>query len=187
MPGVFHPGLFFSTKYLLEFGLKNISIPEQKSMLELGAGSGLMSVVFSKNGMNVSASDINPESIRNVDENAKSNNVKINIYLSNLFDEIPIQSFDVILINPPYYRKAPMNKSEMAWYCGEGFEYFKKLFKQLGNYMKPKTHVFMVLSEDCEIDAIKNIAIDYGFRFKLSDNKTIKGESNMIFNINKLN
>ena len=129
MPGVFHPGLFFSTKYLLEFSLENISNSEQKNLLELGAGSGLISVVFSKNGMNVSASDINPESIRNVEANAKSNNLRISTYLSDLFDNIPTQPFDMILINPPYYRKAAMNESEMAWYCGEDFEYFNKLFK----------------------------------------------------------
>jgi release factor glutamine methyltransferase len=187
LPGVFHPGLFFSTKYLLEFSLENISNHEQKNLLELGAGSGLISVVFSKKGMNVFASDINPESIRNVEANARSNNLKISTYLSDLFDEIPVQPFDVILINPPYYRKEPMNEPEMAWYCGEDFEFFKKLFTQLGNYMQPKSNVLMVLSEDCEVDAIKDIANDCAFKLKVANSKKINGERNMIFYINKIN
>ncbi|MGE5499022.1 MAG: hypothetical protein ACM3Q2_13155, partial [Syntrophothermus sp.] len=46
--GVFHPGFFFSTKillnYLLGFDLKD------KKVLELGAGSGLISMVAASKG-----------------------------------------------------------------------------------------------------------------------------------------
>src|SRR6218665_2258260 len=60
-PGVFHPGLFFSTKLLLEY-LKGQPIQE-KHLLELGAGSGLISVVAAKRGARVTGSDINPTAI----------------------------------------------------------------------------------------------------------------------------
>jgi hypothetical protein len=42
--------------------------------------------------------------------------------------------FDIIVINPPYYKKDPGSYSDYAWNCGSNGEYFKKLFTQLRGY-----------------------------------------------------
>src|SRR3954453_9204859 len=72
-PEVFHPGFFFSTKLLLsyidQFFLK------QKSFLELGAGSGLISIFAAKKSAVVTATDINPVAVECVKKNADDNNV----------------------------------------------------------------------------------------------------------------
>jgi release factor glutamine methyltransferase len=54
--GVFHPTLYLSTKYLFQW-LESQDIKE-KEVLELGAGSGLLSIKMAKMGANVTASDI---------------------------------------------------------------------------------------------------------------------------------
>ncbi len=183
-PGVFHPKYFFSTKFLLQTiqqqDLKN------KKILELGAGSGLISISCAKAGAIVTSSDISKRVVQTLHENVKSNAVQIEIIESDLFDTIPPQDFDLIAINPPYYPKDPRNELEQAWYCGKDFEYFEKLFRQLGNYMHDTTQVIMVLSEDCNLDRIFKIARQNHFIFKQTAKRKFWWELNLIFTINQL-
>ncbi len=150
MPGVFHPGLFFSTKLLIEYISKyNL---KDKNVLELGAGSGLISVYCAKLKANVTASDINPIAVENINQNEKLNSVNIKVVESDLFDRIETKEFNYIIINPPYYPKNPNNEEELAWFCGNDFQYFRKLFDQMGNYVNSDSKIIMVLSEDCDIE-----------------------------------
>ena len=182
LPSVFHPGFFYSTKYLLEYCVANHAI-QQKKILELGAGSGLISVFLAKEGGLVYASDINPKAVDNIKENARLNDLSITTYHSDLFDEIPSQIFDVVLINPPYYPQKPKNEEERAWYCGADFDYFKKLFKQIPAFMDEKSEILMVLSEDCDLQKIELLARQFNFHFELRDKRKFLGETNFIFSL----
>jgi release factor glutamine methyltransferase len=147
--GVFHPGLFFSTQSLLKFlQTENVT---GKSLLELGCGTGLISVVV--------ASDINADAVSCTQENAKLNRIEIKTVVSDLFDSITPQTFNYIIINPPFYKGAAKNDSDKAWYCGEDFEYFEKLFSQLKNFSGKNSKVLMVLSDDCDLKKIKSFAL----------------------------
>ncbi len=181
LPGVFHPGLFFSTKLLIEF-VSELSLKDKK-ILELGAGSGLISIYCAKQNAVVTASDISAIAIENIKLNALSNNVSINIIKSDLFDEIPKQDFDFVIINPPYFPKDPKNESESAWFCGSDFQYFKKLFSQLSNYKTSNSIVLMILSEDCDVSRIKSIAEENNFNFSLVFQKKVLWEENFIYRI----
>lgn len=181
--GVFHPGLFFSTISMLRF-LKDYNVANS-SLLELGCGSGLISVMMAKQGAEVTASDINPEAIKCTAKNAVANKVEIKTLLSDLFDSIPEQVFDYIVINPPFYRKKPDDINKMAWYSGEELEYFKKLFRQVSNYTGEKTMALMVLSDACDLSAIKNMATENGIKFELLKKYYRWIEWNYIFKISK--
>jgi len=180
-PGVFHPGFFFSTKFLIShlkyYKLKN------KNILELGAGSGMISVFCAKNFAEVTASDISKTAVENIIANAKLNNCNITAIYSDLFDSIPNQNFDFIIINPPYFPKDASTESELAWFCGSDFQYFEKLFKQLPDYLFPETIVLMVLSEDCSIKTIEAIAKKNNIEIKLKDRRKFFGEENFIFQL----
>ncbi|MFN0274521.1 MAG: methyltransferase [Chitinophagales bacterium] len=181
--GVFHPKYFFSTKYLLNYVLQ---LPiAGKTFLELGAGSGLISIAAAKNNAHVTATDISKRVIHALFENATSNNVQIHITESDLFDAIPFHVFDLIAINPPYYPKYPKNELENAWYCGENFEYFEKLFQQIGNYVDINSKTLMVLSEDCNLERIFLIARKYNFTFIEVHTKKFYWERNYIFELQK--
>ena len=82
---------------------------------------------------------------------------------SDLFANIPEQSFDIIAINPPYYKKQPQTMADYAWYCGENGEYFEQLFTKLGEYIHKSSIVLMVLSEECDINMISEIASGHNF------------------------
>jgi len=133
-PEVFHPGFFTSTQFLLQY-LKKLSLPG-KSFLELGAGNGLISIYAAKSDAKVTATDINPVAVEYVGINSSQNKTRINIILSDLFENIPPQEFDIIAINPPYYKKDPQTLIDHAWYCGENGEFFFECFYSCNSWIK---------------------------------------------------
>lgn len=181
MPGVFHPGFFFSTKLLIEY-ISKIDLKD-KNVLELGAGSGLISIYCARQNAKVTASDINPTAIKNIIKNSVLNDVKLEVIESDLFDKIKPQLFDYIIINPPYFPKNPKNEKELAWFCGNDFEYFRKLFVQLNDYKTKETFVLMILSEDCDLQRITSIASENGYGLNIIFQKKVFGEANYIFRI----
>ena len=181
LPGVFFPQFTMSTKMLMDF-ITPLNL-ENKSVLELGCGTGLVSVLAAKKGAKVFSSDINPTAIKNAELNAEKNGVKIVAIQSDLFEEIDSQIFDFIIINPPYYPKNPENNAEKAWFCGKEFEYFEKLFLELAAYFNKQSQVLMILSEDCELTKIKAIANKNNIAFtQLAENKKW-GELTSIFQL----
>jgi release factor glutamine methyltransferase len=179
LPSVFHPGLFYSTLTLLEY-LEEINV-ENKKILELGAGSGLISISLAKRGAKVTASDINPIAIQAIQNSSKINNIRISVYESDLFLNIPYSTFDYIILNPPYFNKNPRDNWDQAFYCGENFEFFRRLFIQIPDYIKPTTKILMILNENCDLDKINEIARDNEFGMHLALKIKKSSEHQMIF------
>jgi release factor glutamine methyltransferase len=171
LPGVFHPGLFFSTEFVLEFLLQQDL--RGKRFLELGCGSGIISVAAAQAGAHVVASDINTIAIRNTRMNAEGCQVSVQVIHSDLFDHIPANTFDWIVINPPYYPADPHDEPAHAWYCGSNHEYFVRLFADLGRYMHQHTHVLMVLSDVCQLRFIFSLAAAANFHFEKIDERSV--------------
>lgn len=180
-PGVFHPGFFFSTKFLVS-QLSEMDLGG-KNLLELGAGSGMISLFCARAGARVTASDISATAVANIAENAQRNAIELTVLESDLFEKIPRQRFEVIVINPPYYPRNPQNESQRAWYCGDDFQYFRRLFPQLHEYSDAGSRVLMVLSEDCDLEKIKEIAAENNFEMVVEVKRRIWWEMNYIFRV----
>lgn len=181
--GVFHPGLFFSTKQLVNYiDTQNI---QGKTLLELGCGSGLISVYSARAGAKVTATDINPVAAKCAAPNAERNNQQLTTIVSDLFDSVPPTTFDFIIINPPYFKRTPKTNADYAWFCGEGLEYFQKLSGQLAAFLHVNSKVVMILSEDCDVDGISAIFNKHNFNLLLVSESTVAFEKNFIFEINR--
>lgn len=180
-PEVFPPHLTLSTKILLDF-ISEIDL-KNKSFLELGCGSGIISLLASKKEAIVTASDINEIALDYLKTASEKNKLSVDCVYSNLFENITKKTFDYIIINPPYYPKKPTNIKEKAWFCGEDFEYFKNLFQQLPSYLSKENHTYMILSEDCEIVQISSIALKNNLQLNNVFEIKKMGELNTIFQI----
>lgn len=175
-PGVFHPGVFFSSPLFIGF-LKTQPLAGRR-VLDLGTGSGLLAIWSARAGAVVWAVDINPLAVGAASRNAAANSLKINALRSDLFDELPAaKPFDLILINPPFYPVSPKNEVEKAWFAGPAFEYFEKLFREMPPFLKPETgRCQMILSEDCDLAAILAIGEKHGFKTQKIWERTSWGE-----------
>lgn len=177
-PEVFHPGFFFSTALLLRY-LRNIPLFEKK-VIEVGSGSGLISLFCAKQGADVCACDINPAAVENTKSNAALNKRNFPVYLSNLFEKVPEKIFDYILVNPPYYKKKPETIAEHAWYCGENLEYFESLFSQARSFASNRSEMLMVLSDECDLSGIQSTGNKYGWQCSVRLEKFVRWEKNYI-------
>lgn len=179
--GVFHPGYFYSTKFLLSFILRQDL--RNKQFLELGAGNGLISIAAAKRGAVVTSTDISEQALLSLRDNARTNHVDLHIIESDLFENIPQQGFDLIVINPPFYPLDARNDLERAWYCGKDYAYFRRLFEQLPAHMQADTKIYMVLSEDTGIGQIENLAGFGNLRLEVAEKKRIFYEWNYIYEV----
>ena len=93
--GVFSKkGLDFGTRTLLE------SIPNIKGdILDLGCGYGPIGIYLASMA-NVDMVDVNKRSLNLAKKNALLNNVKVNIFESNIYEKIN-KKYDYIVTNPP--------------------------------------------------------------------------------------
>jgi len=180
-PDVFPPHLTLSTKILLDFISKKKL--QNKTFLELGCGSGIISLFASKKGAKVIASDINKTALEYLEKASEENKLDVTCVYSDLFEKLHGKHFDYIIINPPYYPKKPKNIKEQAWFCGEDFEYFKTLFQQLPRFISDKNQTYMILSEDCNIKLIKSIALKNNVHLKLTLKIKKLGEENYLFKL----
>ena len=182
-PDVFHPGFFFSTQILLQYISK---LPlHKKQLLELGCGSGLIAMVAAGKGATVTATDINPVAVEFLTKNCLRNNLQLETFQSDLFDDIPVTQYDIIAINPPYYKKDPVTIRDHAWFCGVHGEYFECLFASLHSYVHAATETLMVLFDGCNMEMINGFAAANNFSLTCVHSKQNILEKNFIYKIEK--
>lgn len=114
---------------------------DPKHILELGTGSGAISIALMKNFPKAKciATDINLKSLKLAKHNAKKNNVldQINFICCNWLDIFVNFDFDIILANPPYIKTEVIKKLEPEVRCFDpiisldggknGLECYKKI------------------------------------------------------------
>lgn len=184
--GVFHPGLFHSTKLLIGYMLEQELYG--KTMLELGCGSGLISVIAAKHGAIVTASDVNMNAVKAARRNATNNGVEIDVIHSDLFANIPRTAFNFIFINPPYYRGQPKDESEMAWFAGKDLEYFRRMFARLPEYFNSDSVVIMSQTLESPMEAVLSIGKSHNLNFELVREKAVLFDgTDFLFKISKKN
>ena len=145
---MFNPKDYFSSEIFAKFisGLDDLN---GKYILDMGCGSGVVSVFAASKGARCIAVDVNPVSIKAAEENAKKNGFgdKIKALQSNLFENIPPEEkFDIIFFNPPYYEKEPKTDFEKAFFTGEGFKVIKNFLKQAKNHFASGCFIYFITS-----------------------------------------
>ncbi len=184
-PGVFHPGFFFSSKTMLRF-IDTLQL-KNTSLLELGTGSGILSLYTAKAGAEVKACDISKKAVENCKKNQELNDLNFPVYLSDLFKSVPKQTFDFILVNPPYYKKKVTTEADYAWFCGENAEYFEVFFSELKGFIHKKSEVYMVLFDGIDLTMIESLATTHHYEFNTVYSETNWIERNFVLSIKPKN
>lgn len=129
----------------------NLMVKQSDKVLEIGTGTGIISIIASKKTENVTAIDINKYAVECAQKNAKINQTPIDVRLGDLFGPVEDEKFDLILFNTPYL---PTDEDEMvndeleaAWDGGkDGRRIIDRFIKDLSTHLNPRGHVQLVQS-----------------------------------------
>lgn len=128
--------------------LRNLEVTAGQNFLEIGSGSGLISIHAARTGANVTAVDINPEAVECTRMNALRNGVRIKVRQSDLFKNVT-GYYDLIAFNPPYLPTESRSTSwiEKSWSGGEeGSETAVAFLAEAWKYLAPGGRIYLVLS-----------------------------------------
>lgn len=125
-----------------------IDIEEGEDVLEIGCGSGIISVYCGLEGGEVTAVDKDEKALELTRKNAFYNDVKLEeVRKSDLFSEL-VGVWDVIIFNPPYLPKDERIEKDDRWDGGErGDETILRFLEQAVNYVYPDGRVYFCCSD----------------------------------------
>ncbi len=113
-PNVFPASYFNDTEFFAE----NLPIQEGDRFLEIGPGTGILSVVAAGRGATVKAVDINQDAVRNTEANAKRHGVesKIQVIQGDVYEPLEAsEKFNKIFWNVPFgYVKLDLSALEKS-------------------------------------------------------------------------
>jgi len=166
LPNVFSPKYYDDDKF---FGANLPGLVGPKEMLEIGSGTGILSVLCALNGACVTAVDINKQAAENTKQNAKLHGVKIDVRESDLFSSIEAdEKFELIFWNHPFgwISREPRDILEKA-VIDRGYSELERFFKSAKKHLAENGKILLGTSSLAALLEIKGLAEKYGFSFKL--------------------
>ena len=134
-PRVFPPGKLTKTSFLLA---QTMILKENFEVLDVGCGTGFLSLVAARKAKRVVAVDVNPEALKCTLRNVKANGLegKVEVRRGSLFEALkPEEKFDLIVANLPYLPGQPRSLLEAGW-LDDG-SLMVKLLREAGGRLKP--------------------------------------------------
>ncbi len=143
------------------------------SMLEIGTGSGAIVIALAKNldNIKIDAIDILKDVLKIAEQNAKLNNVEINFFQSDIFENVT-DKYDLIISNPPYisqtdYEELPVEikdfepKSALQA-MNNGLYFYKEILKYAKEHLTKSGKIYFEIGYD-QAKKITEIAKENGF------------------------
>ncbi|MBS4889198.1 MULTISPECIES: peptide chain release factor N(5)-glutamine methyltransferase [Anaerococcus] len=162
----------YETEILVDLIINDNS--NNKKILDIGTGSGAISLALSKNLKD--SKIIGVDISKNAIDLANENKIKLNINNvefkeSDIFSNID-EKFDIIVSNPPYINKEDFEKldnklyyePQNALYGGEdGLYFYKKIIKNAKNFLNKNGKIYLEIGYD-QKDSISNLLEEYGYK-----------------------
>lgn len=148
---IIEPGVY-KTSGDSELMASSVKIGRTENFLEIGCGSGIVSIAVSKRAGHGLAVDINDKAVANSKRNVEKHGIKnLEFLVSDVFDKVT-GKFDVVICNPPYNNhEAKDNIDRMFWDPQD--EMKRKFFEQVRNYLLPKGRIYFGWADFADIDA----------------------------------
>lgn len=162
----------YETEILVDLIINDNS--NNKKILDIGTGSGAISLALSKNLKD--SKIIGVDISKNAIDLANENKIKLNINNvefkeSDIFSNIE-EKFDIIVSNPPYINKEDFEKldnklyyePQNALYGGEdGLYFYKKIIKNAKNFLNKNGKIYLEIGYN-QKDSISNLLEEYGYK-----------------------
>lgn len=157
-------------------------IAQGRSVLEIGTGSGLISLCCLHHGAShVVATDINPNAVATAAYNAQQLGLakQLDVRLVPRRDPSAYsvitsdESFDLIVSNPPWENEKPTTVADFALY-DPGFELMKSLIRDGRQYLKPKGRILLAYGCVSAIREIEKQATEHRYSVRILDDRSLE-------------
>lgn len=150
MPGVYDP--CDDTFLMLEAALEEVE--DEDVVLEIGTGSGIISMFLADHARRVTATDINPHAVRCAHENG------VSVVQADLLYGIR-GVFDLIVFNPPYLPVPEDERNgdwlEKSWDGGSsGLDVINRFLDQAVEHLSLGGRVLITVSSLTDVNMVKN-------------------------------
>jgi predicted RNA methylase len=161
--------------------IRETALVRDKTILEIGAGTGLLSLCCLKAGAaRMVATDVNPAAIANTEYNA---------HMLGLADRLetrlvpldraeayavigPAERFDLIISNPPWENRNPGRINDYALY-DEGFRLMRSLLAGLAAHLKPGGRALLAYGCVDAIQTLQRLAPEFDLAVRTHDDRNL--------------
>ncbi|MCB9358906.1 methyltransferase [Candidatus Woesearchaeota archaeon] len=159
LPNVFYPHK--DTILLAETALARIRPDE--TILEPCAGSGYITVILAKKASSMTATDINPDSVKNIKENVILHEFidKVEVIECDLFPEDG-KKYDVIVINPPYTDNPISNVVERSVW-DPGHATLNRFLDKAKDHLTEQGRIYLSWADFADFDFIEKTTDEKGY------------------------
>ncbi|OGY41138.1 MAG: hypothetical protein A2Y67_00865 [Candidatus Buchananbacteria bacterium RBG_13_39_9] len=169
---IIYPGVF-DTSYDSELMAKSIEIKRSENFLEIGCGSGIVSIILGRKAQSGVGVDINNQAVENSKENARIFKIKnVTFFKSDVFANVK-GKYNVIASNPPYTKHDVKDDIDKMFWDPQN-KMKRKFFKGAGKFLKPKGHLYFGWANfaDIDVDLPFKLARENGFKLVKVFSKT---------------
>ena len=144
--------------------VESLDVVPREKVLEVGCGSGVVSIHCAKNGCYVTAVDVNPRAVELTRRNAEANGTDIRVLESDVYGNVD-GVFDTIVFNLPYLPVDEEGLLAKAWSGGpDGLGPLPRLLEGAPDHLVPDGRVVVVVSSLTEPRALEEALEGYEVR-----------------------
>lgn len=142
-------------------------------VLEIGCGSGIVSLTAAKTAKNVLGTDVNPDAVACARANAERNGIgNASFVEGDMLSAVGNRKFDAILFNPPYL---PTDESEhLRGHLNRAFDGGKdgravldRFLVEFGSHLKPGGSLFLVQSSLNDLGKTRSVLEAAGYAVEI--------------------
>ncbi|MBI2173061.1 MAG: methyltransferase [Candidatus Aenigmarchaeota archaeon] len=170
--GVYYPA---EDSFLLADAVEALEM-KGKNILDMGCGSGFLSLLCASKGAHVTAADVTEDAVEATKANAQANGLKVNAVVSDLLQNVSGR-FDFIIFNPPYLPRGEDEEGHVTYTGGAtGREVIERFITQCGTHLENGGKILLLVSSLTGKEEVIAALNESGFSAKIAAKEKIDWE-----------